>query len=306
MAFLAFFLTGVSLGQAATAFYATVYDAVEGEGKVVAIDKFGNSIDYATGFDQPEGLAQDRQGNVFVIDGEALWKIAAPGVREIVATKPNAYNSWGMAMDAFDNIYVTGNSDLPSFAPQIYKFFAATSYGTYDTWTAAGTATGLAIGNDGALYAADGNIVRYDINTGAYETYYEFSDAYAGFQVFGLAFNAQGELFVSGYLDTDQVLKISADLSSISTVVDAGLTDVRGITLDGAGNLFMANWACGCGPENAIMSQSGMTAVLFSGQGDFSPNFIIAASPVPEPSALWLLAAGLGIIALRKSRRRSR
>ncbi len=292
--------------QADTVLYATVYDSMgqsEDEiwGKVVAIDEQGQVTDYATGFEWPQGITLDQQGNLFVLDGSDIWKITAPGVKEIVATKPNAFNSWDLAMDADDNLYVTGSDMAGEF---IYRFTAASGYTSYDTWAAPNAPTGLFVAPDGALYSAGSDtVLRYDTATGDFSTYYTFTGEHDFYTAFDLAMNAEGEWYFSSAGD-GLVLKVSADLTTAELAIASGLSGERGIALDPEGRVLVANWTCGCPDEpNAIMIGVDGQAVVFANLGEvYSPNHLLVVAPIPEPS--WAMAVLLGVLAWAGIRQR--
>src|ERR1700690_121911 len=102
-------------------------------------------------FTNPEGLAFDTSGNLFVAGGGDVSKITPGGVVSHFADLPPSAGGYGMVIDAGNNLYVADVS-----AGQISKI----TPGGAGSLCAPLSATGLAIDGVGNLYATGGDTVR--------------------------------------------------------------------------------------------------------------------------------------------------
>ncbi len=163
-------------------------------------------------FNTPQGLAVDRQGNVYVADHGIPFSIRKVTPQGLVTTIPGipAYFPSGIAVDATGNIYLT---DLNGGS--IFKI------------TPAGVATRFAGGS--YLNAADGRGTA------------------AGFHLpGGLALDPAGNLYVA---DTGNFLVRKVTPSGVVTTV-AGLAATTGTT-DGTGSAARFSWPVGIAVDRA-------------------------------------------------------
>jgi streptogramin lyase len=109
----------------------------------------------------------------------------------------------------------------------------------------------------------------------------------------GLAVNSAGDLFVASYLGT--ITEINP--AGVQSTFASGLSEPFGLACDSAGDLFVGDWGSGMiykftpgGTESTFASGlDGPTALAFQ--------------PVPEPSALGLLAVGVTAMLVCRRRR---
>src|SRR4029077_17782028 len=162
---------------------------------------------YASGLNNPRGLAFDSIGNLFATTAHDAGKIEVGRVlkfnlRNHVSSFGSANKSFleGLATDIAGNVYVMANDDTsPTGASTIFKFTPSGDRIVFGSLPSQGW--GLAFDSGGNLYAAQG-----PVNFGGDPTIYKFapdgtrtifvgSDKFAtGEYPVGLAFDSSGNL----------------------------------------------------------------------------------------------------------------
>jgi trimeric autotransporter adhesin len=165
-----------------------------------------SSTTVATGLNQPQGLALDAAGNLFVSSANSGTVVEFPangGASVVVINQPGSYNK-GVTVDSLGNIYTT------SYGGSIYK--AASGAG-------AGTGTVFATGSTCPDFAAIGY--------------------YIGWQ--DVSADGQGNIFAAGqgkpYLfEFDQMGACTERL----TPAQLGSMDINNVTADAAGDVYFS------------------------------------------------------------------
>lgn len=288
-------LSGASRAWAFTELYASVSNTHDSDppSGILKINAQGVAtvwnIDWGTSgvsLQNPQGLAFDTSGNLYIHDMGYIYKVSPQGLGSIFAMKPETYNTYGLAVDTFGNVYATGSRD---FFSVIYHYDSSGALTA--TWS--GVANGLEIGPDGALYTADdmsGIIWRYDTTTGTRTSYASVSGAT------DLSFDPEGNLFVTNL--GNRVYKVANDAEhTVTTFISSkGLNYTTGITVDPANNdLYIGNMIGISSSDNQVRLGLSGTSILFT---DLTANQrvnFLAMKPVPEPSICLLLLGGLGV-----------
>jgi glucose/arabinose dehydrogenase len=210
---------------------------------------------YASGLNNPRGLAFDSIGNLFTTTahdaGEIeIGKVLKFNLKNHVSTAGSASKFFfeGLAIDVAGNVYVMANDDTsPIVASTIYKFTPSGDKIVFGSLPSQGW--GLAFDSAGNLYAAQGP-VGLDADSTIYEfapdgtrTIFAGPDAFAtGEYPVGLAFDSSGNLFVSietfGDPGTDSIVYFTP--LGVRSPFATGLTFPRGLAFDSSGNLFVA------------------------------------------------------------------
>jgi len=112
------FAASLAAGHAAlasTMFYAPTTDQTgSGAGQILKVNTSGAvtpwNINWAGGItlEDPQGMAWDGRGDLFINDGANILKVDPAGNGSIFATKPNAYGLAIDGIDANDNVYAVG------------------------------------------------------------------------------------------------------------------------------------------------------------------------------------------------------
>ena len=182
---------------------------------------------FASGFDDPVGLAFDAAGNLYVANAGngTVSKVTPAGV---VSTFASGFNDpVGLAFDAAGNLYVAnaGNNTVSEVTPAgVVSTFASGFDGP----------VGLAFDSAGNLYVANAgdNTVSEVTPAGVVSTFASgFNDPD------GLAFDAAGNLYVanSGGNTVSEVTP-----AGVVSTFASGFNDPFGLAFD-AGNLYVAN-----------------------------------------------------------------
>ena len=210
----------------------------------------GTQSTYATGLDNPRGLAFDSIGNLFATtahnaDDIDLGKVLKFNPRNHVNTVGSAAHFFfeGLAIDIAGNAYVMANDQTsPTGASTIFKFTPDGERIVFGSVPSQGW--GLAFDSAGNLYAADGGAQTiYKFAPNGTRTVFVGPSAFAeGESPVGLAFDSSGNLFVS--IETfsdpgaDSIVYFSP--TGLKSTFATGLTFPRGLAFDSSGNLFVA------------------------------------------------------------------
>ena len=224
--------------------------------------------------------------NLFVSDMASgnIYEFTPSGVQTTFATGLGypaglAFNSAG---DLFEADMHSGN--IYEFTPGgVQSTFASGLQGP----------TGLAFDSAGNLYAAcEYNIFK--ITPGGVQSTFA-----SGLTSAGLAFNSAGNLFASE-LGTGNIYEYTSGGVRSTFFVQGtpgGFDPVVGMAFNNAGNLFATGFAFGKIDEYTTDgTQSTFTSAVNGPWG-------LAFQPVPEPSALGLLAVGVTALLVRRCRR---
>lgn len=226
-----------------------------GNHKIFEFTPDGTQSIYASGLDNPRGLAFDSIGNLFATtaheaDHIEIGKVLKFNLRNHVSTVGSAAKFFfeGLAIDVVGNTYVLANDDTsPTGASTIFKFTPSGERIVFGSIPSQGW--GLAFDSGGNLYAAQG-----PVNFGGDPTIYKFAPdgtrtVFAGPSEFaegeypvGLAFDSSGNLFVS--IETfsepgaDSIVYFTP--MGVKSTFAIGLTFPRGLAFDSLGDLFVA------------------------------------------------------------------
>ena len=235
----------------------------------------------AANFNNPNGIAADAQGNLYIADqmNNALRKISPNGQVSTLVGNPTSYalsaglfHPSAIALDAAGNLYVSDAYPIihkitPQGAVSVFAGSNAAGYSD-DTGTAAkfgGTITGIAVDLQGNLFVTDASnyLIRKITPQGVVSTVagrpgvFGHANGTGNAATFkgssGIALLPNGDLVVSEYLNHDVrrvtqagVVTTVAGDSSISGSPDgpaatAGFAGLLGITTDSAGNIYVVD-----------------------------------------------------------------
>jgi sugar lactone lactonase YvrE len=176
----------------------------DGDGKVTVIGKSGQAEPFATGMDDPKGLAASR-GALFVADKTRIWKIDMKG-KASVFVKPDAFPQPPMylndlAFDGSGNLYVSDTGDIEKGGKgAIFRITPAgkvTMVISEAKNPAIKSPNGLLFESSGKLLVVDfatGELLRLDVAKGDVQ---KLADGFGGGD--GLARDAAKMLYVSDW-----------------------------------------------------------------------------------------------------------
>ena len=184
-----------------------------------------------SGFSDPQGVAMDAAGNIYVADAgnNAVKKIANDGT---ITTLGSGFNyPMGVAVDAAGNVYVgdENNNAVKKIAPDGVTVTTLGSGFYYPK--------GVAVDAAGNVYVADAsnNTVKKIATDGVTVT-----TLGSGFSSpMGVAVDATGNVYVAD-ASNNTVKKIATDGVTVTTL-GSGFNGSTGIALDAAGNVYVAD-----------------------------------------------------------------
>jgi sugar lactone lactonase YvrE len=229
-------------------------------------------------FDQPSGLAIDREGNLYIADmgNCTIRKMVIPSaVVTTLAGSPSTPGSadgtgagarfnkpTGLALDGDGNLFVadtasftirrvvvaTGTVTTLAGSPGVSGF--ATGRGSDATFQ---NPTGLALDGAGGLYVVDWNFIRkVDVNSSVVST--PANDFLESSRLDGVAIDAAGHLFVAD-TGSSRIEQVEIQTSLVTTLVGpqgsdnadllgalpAGLFSPKGLAIGSGGELFVTS-----------------------------------------------------------------
>jgi sugar lactone lactonase YvrE len=247
---------------------------------------------YASGFDEPDGLAVSNSGDVYVADlgNGTVTEVTPAGV---VTTFASGFNApAGMTFDSAGNLFVADAGD-----------------GSVREITQAGTVSNFATGfnhPDALAFDAEGNlyVASFNSNSVLKVTPAGVVSTFAsGFnEPDGLAFDSTGNLYVASA--GNGTLKKVSPAGQASTYA-AGFNNPDGLALDSHGNLYVASAGNGTVSE---VTPAGVVSIFASGLGapdglalDAHGNLFIAnagnntVSQVAEGFTVPFTLSGIGL-----------
>ncbi|QJD95233.1 hypothetical protein HH214_04750 [Mucilaginibacter robiniae] len=254
-----------------------IYVADQSNNYIRKITPDGLVSTFATGFNNPAGLTFDAAGNLYVAESGShqIRKVTSTGVVSVFAGKGYQGNNngtgtgagfnypSGIVADASGNLYVADASNylIRKITPAgiVTTFAGSGTYGSVDgTGTSASFSnpSSIAIDGSGNLYVADNGTrnIRKITPDGVVSTIVKsiISSGYSNAPI-SLTADAAGNLYIT---NTTVVQKIASDgaltviagniTSSIVSSADgvgsaANFSYASGITIDGLGNLYVAD-----------------------------------------------------------------
>jgi hypothetical protein len=212
--------------------------AVDGAGRVLVSDDSSKSVlrytggvaaTVASGFSSPSGVAVDGAGNLFVADSAAntITELPVSGTKFILTSSVN--DPHGLATDGAGNLYIadTGNNRVLVFGP-------GATLAAVAGFTGLVAPRAVAVDSGGNLYAADSTHVVKLTPAGVQSTIASGSST-------GVAVDAGGDMFAF----TDSTLIEYSATGGTTVTVSSALVSPKAVTLDAAGNAYVADSGLG-------------------------------------------------------------
>jgi len=234
----------------------------------------GENIDgmgTAASFDEPNGLAIDATGNLYVADqgSSIIRKITPAGLVSTLAGNSGNRGSAngqgslatfnqpkGIRVDALGNIYELDGAGFYLIRKITSSGLVSTLAGGGDGAMLDGTGnkaafqylSGIAIDGSNNIWVTDYGFIRKVTPTGVVTTVFNFNSAGPE----GIVLDKNGNIFVTGY--TNSILKITPDGSN--TIFAQGFNYPTNLTSDVNGNIFVTD------SFNALIKEVSPTGVV--------------------------------------------
>lgn len=233
----------------------------------------------AARFFYPEGIAVDRDGNVYVADRAKIRKVSPTGMVSTLAgsgiegsadggaTKAQFKRPMGLCVDGAGNVYVadSGNHTIRKVTPGGTVSTIAGKPGVpgYRDGSALSSLftdpQGVTVDTAGNIYVADGSgVVRkiavnqvvskvagrinVTFEGGTYDGFSGFDASLTGTdlgQIWGISVDATGNLYIAA---NGGVFKVSsAGVVTTFTTLEGGFFDLQGITVDSQGSVYVCD-----------------------------------------------------------------
>jgi sugar lactone lactonase YvrE len=229
----------------------------------------GTQTTLGGGFSQPQSVAVDGSGNVFVADTTLVKEIPAGCVSTgCVVTRASSFsftNLPGIAVDGSGNVFVADYG-----VSKVYEILAAGGYTTVNTLGAGfsfNTPTGVAVDGSGNIFVADdgNNAVEEILAAGGYITVKTLGGGFSAPQ--GVAVDARGNIYVAD-TSNNAVKQIPPGCGSAScvTTLGGGFNGPAGVMVDGNGNIYIGDTNNGAVKQMpAVCGSASCVATLGSG-----------------------------------------
>ncbi len=272
---------------------------------------FANNVPDLSSISQPQFLAFDAQGNLYVTnrDMNSIERYTSFGLGTQFVSS-NLSTPEGLAFDKLGNLYVANTGD-----GSIEKFNStgggATRFDTTGTGTIhASSPRALAFDATGNLYVAsegDDKIIKY--NTSGVGSVFVTDPGTNTVlnQPNGLAFDSSGNLYVSnaGSTSIRKFDSSGAALTFTTTGTQPGIA--QGLAFDASGNLYVADSAVGVNGNRIVKYTTAGVGSVYANTNMNGPTGIAIGVATPEPGSIALLVSGglTGIGLMRRRRKRA-
>jgi sugar lactone lactonase YvrE len=206
-----------------------LYEAEGAGGEIFKFTPDGTKTTFASGLNDPRGLAFDSSGNLFEADenSNTIFKFTPDGTRSTFASGLNG--PWGLAFDSSGNLFEADHN-----SGTIFKFKPDGTKSTFASGLS--SPTGLAFDSSGNLFEADqgsGTIFKFapDGTRSTFASGLNFPQ--------GLAFDSSGNLFETEFSSSGAIFKFTP--AGTKSTFASGLSFPTALAFDSSGNLFEAD-----------------------------------------------------------------
>lgn len=252
---------------------------------------------YASGFGNPEGVALDSTGNLYVANsgGSTVSRVSPGGLSTDHNWATGLSQPRGLAVSAAGDLYI-GNENSGT----IQK--VGPSGGTTSTFISSfGNSRGLAFDTTGNLYASNsgfGGATVAKISPGGSTIDGNWSSGYN--YPYGVAIDSSGNVYTSSFFAN--IGKVGPAGGAASTFA-TGFSNPTGLAMGTSGLLYAADASLN---SISVINSSGSILYSFT-TGTDTPRGVAFQTVVPEPSTYMLagiVSMTIGVLARRKKIRK--
>jgi sugar lactone lactonase YvrE len=282
-----------------------VYAASTFDGLVYKIEPSGKKSIFASGLNQPNGIAIDGDGNLYVaeVGRDRITKITPTGDQSIFYQFPNSRdNPEALAFGPDGSLFVGGTINSQSQFDPNYVYRISTGVASPYAVVGVQENLGIAIASDGVMYVSDLSATQ---SAAIWKVSGENqSEIYAqgGFVLgpWGLALDRQSRIYAADALG-GVIDRFTGAPNGVERSVYAEILQPYSLAFDRGGRLFV-------GQEDSvsIITPGGQQRVLASGFSSVR-GIAISEAPdfeAPEPTSLALVVAafiGIGLATRRRN-----
>jgi DNA-binding beta-propeller fold protein YncE len=266
-----------------------VYVSNYGAGTIEAFDSSGNGSIFASGLDDPTGLAFDGGGNLYVANSGngTIVKFNSTGTESVFASGLN--DPTGLGFDGSGNLYVANSG-----GGTIEKIDPGGNQSLFTSVSGLNEFTYLAF-DGGDLYVSTTLTIEKFDSSGDESTILTCPNF-----VYGVAFDSTGNLFVS-LQNAGSIVGLNGGRITFGNPFTAA---PAGLAFDSNNNLYVAlggtieKFNSFGGTAQIVPETNGF--IFASGLDDAE---YVAIQPAPEPSSWAMVVVGLGILVLGRLNR---
>ena len=217
----------------------------------------GIATTLSSAFEQPEGIAADGFGNVYIADrlngAIRKWNTSTQQLTTVVTGLAGPYD---VAVDSAGNVYIADGGDST-----IKEWSASTQQLTTLVATGLNGPEGVAVDSFGNVYIADfanNAIKEWNASTGQVTTLVS-----TGSYPVGVAVDGLGNVYFSEP-NANVVMEWSASTQQVTTLISTGLLFPAGVAVDGSGNVYIADFGNNAIEEWSASTQQVTTLVAYT------------------------------------------
>jgi streptogramin lyase len=225
---------------------ATGYVTGSGAGPQLNFSPGAESVFTSSATLNPQGLAVDASGNVFLADfsNDLVLKVTPLGVVSTVANSSSGMVSpEAVAVDGGGNIYIAdeGNDQILKETPNGSGYVQTIVANFNNSWL--NVPYGVAVDGGGNVFIADTNNSRILLETLSEGVYIRSEIPTSGLSFpYGVAVDLRGNIYIADHGNNRVVLETLSGANYTQSAIGGGLSAPTSVFVDGNGNVYIADY----------------------------------------------------------------